>query len=229
MGRAKRLYEKEIDGVNVIGFDCGTCLEWKPLDRYGKDKRKPSGYKPRCKECDAKQSASYKARNKEKVAQYRAQYYIKNKERFMDIQREKRVKHKERYATYYQRRVAKKRALPHTLTEEQTKSILAKFGGGCALTGSKDYHLDHFIAISTGYGGTTYENIIPLSSSLNASKNDSNPFIWFNQNKERLGLDEELFSRVVEHLAEANGMSTEEFRNYVDACYVDNSQLEQLN
>jgi hypothetical protein len=205
---ARKRREVEIKVINdeeVSGIDCGKCKQWKPLTNFGKAKKTTSGFKNCCKECDAE-----------------------NKEKYMELQRENRRKNKAKHNSYKQIRRARKNALPDTLTPDQIEKITTHFNGACALTDSTDYELDHFIAITTGHGGTTIENMIPLSRTLNASKNNKNPFEWFENNKRRFELDDNKFFSLIDYLADINGMSTEEFRDYVYKCYSD-SQLEKVN
>ncbi|PFY95260.1 hypothetical protein [Bacillus wiedmannii] len=229
MSRKRREIEiKVINDEEVSGIDCGKCKQWKPLINFGKDKRTPSGFKNCCKKCDAENSKKYRNRNVEYVKGYNRRYYAANKERHMELQRENRRSNKAKHNSYKQIRRARKNALPDTLTSEQIEKITTHFNGTCALTGSAEYELDHFIAITTGHGGTIFENMIPLSRTLNASKNNKNPFEWFENNKCRFGLDDERFLSLIEYLADINGMLVEEFRDYVYKCYSD-SQLKKAN
>lgn len=229
MAQKRREIEIEvINGEEISVIDCGKCKQWKPLTDFGKDKRAPSGFKNRCKKCDAENSKKYRKRNVDYIKDYNRRYYTENKEKYMDLQRENRRKNKVKHNSYKQIRRARKNALPDTLTPEQIEKITTRFKGACALTGSTDYELDHFIAITTGHGGTTFENMIPLSRALNASKNNKNPFEWFENNKHRFGLDDSKFFSLIDYLANINGMSTKEFHDYVYKCYRD-SQLQKVN
>lgn len=91
--------------------------------------------------------------------------------------------------------------------------------GGCALTGDSNYHLDHVIPLSSGCGGTTRGNVIPLRPDLNLSKSDSNLFVWFQSVQERFSLEERKFDQLVAYLAEANVMGISEYRDYVFSCF----------
>lgn len=50
-----------------------------------------------------------------------------------------------------------------------------QFDGKCPLTGSDKIHIDHFIPLSWGHGGTYIGNIIPLSDRFNLSKHAKIP------------------------------------------------------
>jgi len=226
--KPREISVREINGEDITGIDCGKCKQWKPLNDFGKDKRTPSGCKSRCKKCDSESSTRYKKKNESATKEYRRSYYEDNKDKFMDLQRENRRNNKDKHNAYKQVRRARKRALPDTLTSEQVEIILKRLNNKCALTGDDEYELDHFVAINTGHGGTIYENMIPLSRSLNASKRDNNPFEWFEGNKRRFNVTEESFSNLVSYLAELNEMSVNEYRDYVYECY-SGSQLEEAN
>ncbi|SDZ06283.1 hypothetical protein [Thermoactinomyces sp. DSM 45892] len=87
----------------------------------------------------------------------------------------------------------------------------------CILTDKKDdIHGDHFIALATGHGGTYEANMIPLSSSLNTSKTDKNPFEWA---RTRDDIDPYKWEEVVSMLAEKNGLTPIEFKDFVYWCY----------
>jgi hypothetical protein len=111
-------------------------------------------------------------------------------------------------------------SLPHTLTYEQYNDIMNEWEWKCAISGEMDgISLDHFIPVTSGYGGTTYENMIPLVKYLNSSKSNNNPFEWFERNKERFDLCEERFLKVIDSLAKKNSMTIEEYTTYVDSCF----------
>ena len=220
MGRKVVAIESRIiDGILVEGKPCSQCREFKSVNDYGKDSARKTGIKPRCKHCEAVNSRNYREGNKAKVVEYNRKYYEGNKEYYAEYQRNSRRENKDVYNAYKQIRRARKRNLPDTLTSEQVDMIKLNFNGKCALTGEDSFELDHFVAISTEHGGTVYENMIPLSRKLNASKGDKNPFEWFAQNKDRFNLSEEKFDYVVGYLAELNGMRYGEYISYVNDCY----------
>lgn len=70
-----------------------------------------------------------------------------------------------------QRRTAKIKALPHTLTRQEWEHIKQKFDNCCAYCGQSFSHLtqDHVIPISRG-GGYTAANIVPACRSCNSRK-----------------------------------------------------------
>lgn len=119
--------------------------------------------------------------------------------------------------------------LPTNWNVNIRKEAFAPFKGRCPLTDSSiDVHDDHFIPIKTGHGGTSLGNMNPLLSSLNMSKSDANPFEWFEANRQRFELDQSRFDSLVAKLAEQNGLTPEEFREYTDWCFANPRSLTQI-
>ncbi|MED1350592.1 hypothetical protein P4U51_30005, partial [Bacillus paranthracis] len=79
-------------------------------------------------------------------------------------------------------------------------------------------HLDHFIPLAWGHGGTIIENMIPLRGDLNISKNDRNPFEWIKREDIREIVDMAKWHETIEYLAKLNGMTTKEYEEYVYWC-----------
>ncbi|SFX47676.1 hypothetical protein SAMN04487866_10915 [Thermoactinomyces sp. DSM 45891] len=116
-----------------------------------------------------------------------------------------------------------KRYLRFDWSTEQERLLMKH---GCILTGEKeDIHGDHFIALSTGHGGTYRGNMIPLYSSLNTSKSDINPFEWA---RNRDDIDPNKWGEVVSMLAARNGLTTNEFRDFVYWCYGNRRSISEV-
>jgi hypothetical protein len=99
----------------------------------------------------------------------------------------------------------------------------------CILTSQTiDIHADHFIPLAWGHGGTYLGNMIPMTGSLNISKGDANPYKWFHTNKHRLKLEDGRFTEVVSYLAELNGLTPSDFRQYVDWCYANQRSINEI-
>ena len=125
----------------------------------------------------------YRAANKERLRehdrQYRKQYYVTNKERITERDKQWKKNHPELRRIADQRREARKRQLPATLTREQWQVIMDCFNNKCAYCGKKKpLEQDHFIPLSKG-GGYTHNNIIPACGSCNASKRDRDFKEWY--------------------------------------------------
>lgn len=126
-----------------------------------------------------------------------------------------------------QRRRARVRRLPSTLSKEEILKLELTFDNRCVLTGDMNVHLDHVIPLATGHGGTIYGNIIPLRADLNLSKSDRNIFEWFEANRQRFNLEQWRFDRLIEWLGKANGMTVDEYRAYVYECHAKPNAIDE--
>lgn len=88
--------------------------------------------------------------------------------------------------------------------------VLKRFDFRCSLTGSEDYHIDHWIPQALG-GKTDVTNVYPLNPELNLKKGTKNPFIFFEQ---EVKVDKKRFDELVFWLAMVNDMPPQEFREY---------------
>lgn len=192
---------------------CVECGEGKGINDFYTEFDRCYGKSFRCKDCDNKRIAPYVKAwvmdNKEKHAVYVKKWQIRNPDRMKEANL---------------RRRARVESLPNDF---DIRVMRKNFGNACALTGVEDVHMDHFIPISWGHGGTTNGNIYPLSSELNLSKHNRNPFEWFESVKDERGLDESKFNELVAKLAELNKMSVEEFTEYVYWCDSDRVNINE--
>ncbi|GGF87908.1 hypothetical protein GCM10010916_01550 [Paenibacillus abyssi] len=136
---------------------------------------------------------------------------------------------KERYARYSANRNALIKALPRYDHRKATFDSYRYFNYKCALTNTRgDLVDDHFIAIATGHGGTIRGNIIPLLSAINFSKNDADPFTWFETNRQRFELDDSRWNALISYLADQNGLTLDEYRQFVDWCYANQRSIDDI-
>lgn len=178
-------------------------------------------------------SRNYARRNPEKVAEtlrswkarnpeYNKEYHELNRDSRRVANREWQRANPEKVLLKYHRRRARKLALPDTFTSAQLDETLSHFNGGCVLTGdSSAIHWDHVIPLASEHAGTIHGNMIPLRADLNGSKSDANIYEWFEANRQRFELSQERFDALINWLADVNGMTTEEYREYVYACHSD--------
>ncbi|WP_427050384.1 hypothetical protein [Paenibacillus sp. TC-CSREp1] len=225
----------------VEGKACKLCGEFKTFDQYGVQKNVKDGRKSRCKTCLAELSRKYNTDNPDKRRNAERNWRESNPDKVRDMAKRSRTKHadsyrerlrrwktdnKERVAVNHQRRRAMKRSLRDDYTDRQRVIILEVFDG-CALSGSRDnVHLDHFIALDTGHGGTWCGNMIPLKETLNLSKGAKNPFEWV---KGRTDIDLTRFWLAVDILAAVNEMTREEYVLYVYFCYENPIELSEVS
>lgn len=74
---------------------------------------------------------------------------------------------------------------------------------------------DHFIPVSTGKGGTTYGNMVPLKSTLNIRKSNKNPIDFLLDE----GVTYEKLYDILYILAWLNKMTVIEYVRYVYECF----------
>jgi len=107
-------------------------------------------------------------------------------------------------------------------------SISYQINKRCNLTDTTIIAHDHFIPLDTGHGGTYLGNMIPLCHNLNNKKNRKHPYEWFEANRQRFNLEQSRFDAVVADLAEQNGLTPVEYRQYVDWCYENKRSLDDI-
>ena len=226
---------------------CNKCGFRGSLDLFIKDKRAANGHRNKCKECERARIRKYQEDNRDKVNEANRKSYQKHREKRLEkyaeyaeenkevrsIQASKRyLKNKEEYlikcAEYRRnnpqvakrakaRRRSREASLPHTLTSEEFVEIINKFSGGCAICEGGYEHLDHFIPLRTGHGGTIKGNVVPMCAACNLSKSGRNPFIWAKQLSEK---ERERFDGLVRYLSDINGIAAvEDYEAHVNNCF----------
>jgi hypothetical protein len=234
----RRVYYYENTDREIVAKVCTKCNEAKLLEDYAKHKSCLGKRKSVCKEC----GAEYREENRERKAETTHRWYEANKERDSENKRKWREENKEycaetlrkwrqenpdRSVLLQHRRRARKSMLPDTLTNEEYAKTLEYFGNACALTGEmENLEKEHAIPLSIGHGGTTFGNCYPMANGLNQSKFNHNIFEWFEANRQRFNLEQERFDRLIEWLGKANGMTVEEYRDYVYECHANPNEID---
>jgi hypothetical protein len=117
-------------------------------------------------------SKEWRKNNPEALRKHTRLRYERHKEHMLSVSKNWKDNNKDKVIIQDQRREAKKRSLPATLTVKQWHEIVNAFDGKCAYCGEeKPLTQDHFIPVSKN-GGYTKENIIPSCLSCNCSKID---------------------------------------------------------
>jgi hypothetical protein len=211
----------------VIAKQCRTCCEIKYIEDYTKNKTKWDGRSSECKMCRKR----YAQDNHEIESSRYRRWYEENRNHKASYKQDWQRNNLDKRAVSRLRRRARENELPNDFTHEQMKNTIEYFRG-CALTGdSKDIQWDHVIPITSGYGGTTFGNMVPLRKDLNISKSNRNIFEWYSANCERLCIDHNRFNNLIAWLAEVNSMTIEEYRNHVYDCYAKSDEIngEEIN
>lgn len=163
-----------------ICLKCGAELP-ATTEHFYSHKSYRDGLTTSCKRCAGEYAKQYYASNKSKILNVATQYYKENRKERLQYQRMYMNGYvgSGRQSVIRQRRKAKNRLLPYTLTFEQWEEIKSKFNNRCAYCGSeKKLEQDHFVAISRG-GGYTPQNIVPACKSCNSRKCHKDFFTWY--------------------------------------------------
>jgi len=121
--------------------------------------------------------------NKERINEYNKQYRFKNIEKIREYDKEYKKEHRQSLVINEQRRSAKKKQLPSTLTIEQWNYAKEYFDNRCAYCGEEVKLVqEHFVALSKG-GEYTINNIIPSCIRCNSSKGTKIFIEWYKKQK----------------------------------------------
>lgn len=218
--KGNKLYEDE-NGVRFA--ECQTCKKEgrdfiKPVTNFFKAKNNKLGCKSDCIECCKERKKRYRKENPEKIREYnrREERIIRMREHRKKWEEKNPEKVKQLKKTRFIRVKAASNAIP---IKEKNKT-LKQFNYSCALTGTKNnIHVDHIIPLVTGHASNFFENLLPLKSDLNDSKNGRNIFEWAKQEHKRLGFTLTQFNEVMTEVASRSGMTLKEYKEYVNWCF----------
>lgn len=159
-----------------------AIIEWNK--RYNQDhKDERMEYSKKYREinmaCLLEKKRLYYHKNKEHCSSRMKAYYKSNKVKLAICSKQYRKEHIEDRNVSNQRRKAKIRGLPHTLTLKQWTDAKACFSNKCAFCGKdKPLTQEHFLAVKHK-GGYTKDNIIPSCQSCNSSKWAHSCLDWY--------------------------------------------------
>lgn len=221
-----------VDGKKKDGKKCNTCGIMKIMEDYTPNKTAYDGKFNKCKKCCAKRQREYTKERPDIRRKAERKWREKNPGKVKEMSRRSRKKHAEGYArrlkefhernpeakkVYHANRRARLKELPNNFTSEWADLLLDIYGG-CIVTGkTEDIHWDHFIPISTGKGGTTFGNMIPLHSEVNMRKSANNPIEFLIQE----GFTDKQLYGILFCLSKLNGMNVDEYTEYVYKCFED--------
>lgn len=206
---------------------CGTCAKVMSKDKFYKDNTRASGVSSRCKECSNRYLKARRSRKERPDLEVRRKWSEKNREKLREMDTLYREQNRDILRLRENLRRARKQSLPYTLSEKEFVEILDKFSNKCALCDDDAEAMDHFIPLAIGHGGTIKENIIPLCAKMNSSKHSRNPFEWAdailtNEHKGK-------FNEVIKYLADLNGLTVEEYREFVFWCFENPRDISEIN
>lgn len=175
----------------------------------------------------------WREKNRDKLRKYLRARYLANKERHRMLMTKWYKENWDRFqnmkrAVFHRRRTMET-SLPNTLTADEIGEIKEHFGNACSLTGrTDDIHLDHFIPLAIGHGGTYKGNIVPLTREVNRSKSAKNPFEWIEDEETKKLVDLNRWEKLIEYLADQNGLTVDEFKDYVNWCFENPRKVEEI-
>lgn len=196
---------------------CGKCREIKHMSEFYKDRRRASQVSSKCKVCTGIYLKERRRNPEIDHLSARRKWTETNRERVREVNRIWTAANRQRRNLQEANRRARKRELPDNFDSNDLDELLYIFDGKCAISGEEFEHLDHFIPLATGYGGTIVGNMIPLCARLNLSKRDQNPLEWRNTLTD---FEKERFDFVLEFLSAENRVSVEEYKEYVNSCFI---------
>lgn len=201
-------YHKLSRAKDGLASQCKTCCAIavaKSREKYGrkrdKAKAKEAGRRWRennsekYREMKALSDKKYRQNHPDVIARIRKRGYEKNREAIRQKAREnydpdkakeqyQRFKlspqYKSKAAAKNQRRLARLRDLPNTLSSQQWDDCQVYFGNACAYCGQrKELEMEHFIPLASPHcPGTVVTNIVPSCYQCNRSKQDKKPHKW---------------------------------------------------
>jgi 5-methylcytosine-specific restriction endonuclease McrA len=187
---------------------CTCCGLIKDLSNFYKCSKGFLKRKAICKECNKKE---FGAADRERANKWRKDNLSRSSERT----RRWKAENPDKVSVINRRRDARQSLLPDTLTQAEWEDTLRYFNWSCAICANPNgVQMDHWIPISSGVGGTYKENLIPLCANHNVTKNAKNPNVWcvsLYGYKHRV-------NQIYDYLAELNGLSVEDYRDYIDVC-----------
>ncbi|HHT7190020.1 TPA: helix-turn-helix domain-containing protein [Bacillus cereus] len=214
-----------IDAQNQLFLDCRTCNSIKPETKFSNKKGGFKGKNTNCRDCSNSRVKKWyaKSENKKKAIERATKWNRSNprkpKIRVAELKKISMERYERQLYTNHILRI-KRRNMVNDFTEEEYIKVMKTYNHRCCLTGTNEkLTLDHVIPLATGHGGTTYTNMLPLSLSLNSSKQARNIFQWAELNHSRLGFTMERFNEVMTEVATRNEMTLEDYKEYYFWCF----------
>ena len=185
---------------------CGKCGRWLVAStvNFHKDKGCKYGLHSKCKECKNNCYKEYREANKEKITkygkewreanpEYHKQWYETNPEYHKEWREANPEYYKEwrqspqgqvAYFNSHHKRRVKEEQQGSGITKEQWLECMSFFDWKCAYSGerlsNKTRSVDHIVPLNSG-GDNMIWNCVPMTRSLNSSKNSNNMEEWYKE------------------------------------------------
>jgi hypothetical protein len=138
----------------------------------------------------------YREENPEKVRARKRKYYAENGDAAREYSRQWQIRNPEKVSISRQKRRARKRGLPNTLTHLEWSWGIDYWHGRCAYCGKhiEKPTLDHYIALNdVKCPGTIATNMLPSCLACNVSKGDRDVATWLSHKfSEQKGMEIQL-------------------------------------
>ncbi|MGM7720630.1 hypothetical protein [Metabacillus sp. Hm71] len=202
---------------------CKECRSIRNKKKYRKNPQKQIEATKKNYRNNREERIEYqKKRHKEnrlEYLNYQTSMYWKQVETRRKDNRDYREQNKEYFNSKQKERTELYNLLRNDFWWNSLNEVFAEFGNKCSLTGNtEDITVDHFIPIAWGHGGTYRGNLIVLDVEVNKSKGQHNPFEWIKKDINRNKIILNKFNELVHKLADLNGLTVEEFEQYVYWC-----------
>ena len=200
-------FHRSKKGRYRLASQCKECRNKDHKQYRENNKEKMAEYYKQYREVNrekiAEQHKRYCENNKEKIAEYHKQWYQDNKEKefervkqWQEANRDKVAEKSKRYRqtpqgqvaafNCQQRRRAKEEQQGDGITKDQWLDMMYFFDWKCAYSGkyiggnSFNRTLDHIVPLNSG-GDHEIWNLVPMTKSLNSSKQDKEMLSWYKQ------------------------------------------------
>lgn len=175
------------------------------------------------------QDRKSREKRREYYREYNRAYRERNYESEIKRMREYRENNKELFNEHQKKRKQMELILDNLHSDFNIDEVYDYFAEECCLTGTtENVTLDHFIPVSWGHGGTHLGNMYPLEMVINQTKNRFNPFTWFDWAKDKYNIDIHKWNKLIEALASINGLTVDEFKDFVYWCEDNKRTLEDI-
>ena len=176
---------------------CTKCGRWLVAStvNFHKDKRYKYNLTSQCKECRNVRNKQWYKDNRNKKLEYQKQWHQDNRDKKLEYDKQWYEANKEQRKQYYQspqgqvaifngyqRRRAKQEQQGTGITKDQWSEMMSFFDWKCAYSGetlTKDTRsIDHIVPLNSN-GDNMIWNCVPMTRSLNSSKNDKDMLEWY--------------------------------------------------
>ena len=192
---AKRYKRK--DGTYLLATKCKECVKIDDKEYHKNNYEKEKAYR----EANAERIKAYKDSRKEMTKEYDKKRYQENKEKLLDQSKKWREANRERcrensrkwaqspsgqasHFNSYNKRKMREQNQGNGITGTQWREMMSFFDWKCAYSDKRLTNntrtIDHIVPLNSG-GEHEIWNLVPMTKSLNSSKQDKNMLEWYKE------------------------------------------------